>query len=483
MAVPLRAQSAGTVELGIFGKWTRFGDPLALDILHKLPSDNGFGGGVRGGIFFARHLEVEGDVSTTTVDAAGGGRVRYMPVHAGLTYNFPLGGSSHFLLGGRYVYNSYGEDAHFHDHGFGGVAGFRFGPVRIEGTADWMSSDDLSHGNYHNLGVDAGLSLLLGKHCNKAADGVTIAPSSATIERGERTTFTATALHCGKPREVVWTATGGTITATGEYTAGQTPGSYQVIATEVKEGAMASASVMIKAPPPPPPPPPPPITVTRIDLRPAHARLKVNESATFSVMGTMSDGSNRALNACPLTATGNPTRSGNSFSWGRYGAYTVTATCEGSTAESSVEVPLEIVIYGANFAFNKDQLTRAGLDSVRAATDSLKLYPEIKVRVAGFADLVGSDAYNCNLSWRRAQTVRRALNQFGIGDERISAVEGFGHAYPLPDDRVPQAWKDLNVQTHDKGKWWDRRVDITSATKDAGMMACAEPTGATNRKP
>jgi outer membrane protein OmpA-like peptidoglycan-associated protein len=142
--------------------------------------------------------------------------------------------------------------------------------------------------------------------------------------------------------------------------------------------------------------------------------------------------------------------------------------------QSTVEVPLEIVIYGTNFAFDRDQLTKAGMDSVRAAADSLKKHPEIKVRLAGFADFMGSDAYNCNLSWRRVHTVHKALNSFGIPDDRFSAIEGFGEAYPLPDDQVSQAWKDINTRTKDKGKWWDRRVDITSAEK-GGMMACAEP--------
>ena len=144
------------------------------------------------------------------------------------------------------------------------------------------------------------------------------------------------------------------------------------------------------------------------------------------------------------------------------------------TDTSTVEVPLEVVIYGANFAFNKDQLSRAGMDSVRAAADSLKKYPDIKVRLAGHADFVGTDAYNCNLSWRRVHTVHKALNSFGIPDDRFSAIEGFGEAYPVPDSQVPQEWKDINTRTRDKGKWWDRRVDITSADK-GGMNACSPP--------
>ena len=151
--------------------------------------------------------------------------------------------------------------------------------------------------------------------------------------------------------------------------------------------------------------------------------------------------------------------------------------------QATVEVPLVVVIYETNFGFNKDELTPAGLDSVRAAADSLKKYPEINIRLAGFADFVASEEYNCGLSIRRVNTVRKALNQFGIGDERFISLDGFGKAYPIPDDQVPQAWKDINTQTHDKGKWWDRRVDITSASKDAGMVACTAAPGPVKKEP
>ena len=482
-APPLIAQHPGTVELGLLGRWTKFGEPLETDLTNKLPAESGVGFGGRVGIFALKNLEAEADASWTKVDAAGGGRVRYEPFHAGLTYNFRLGEHTSFLLGGRWVRNTYSDNADFEDAGVGALAGFRFGPVRVDATLDWMSKNLPGHEQYHNLGVDAGLSLLLGHHCNKSGDGVTVTPGSTTLDRGERATFTAAAMRCGKTREVTWAATGGTITAAGEYTAGQTPGSYQVTATEPKSGLMGSAMVTIKEPPPPPPPPPPPVTLSRVDLRPDHARARVNEEVPFTVTGIMSDGSNKPLNDCTLAATGNAHQNGNTFSWGRYGNYTVTATCGGMTDESSVEVPLEVVIYGTNFAFNKDFLTAAGRDSVRAAADSLKNYPEIKVRLAGFADFVGTDAYNCGLSWRRARTVQRTLVEFGISEDRISVVEGFGEAYPLGDSQVSQAWRDINTRTHDKGKWWDRRVDITSASKDPGMTACTEPVATKGRRP
>jgi outer membrane protein OmpA-like peptidoglycan-associated protein len=468
---PMAAQSAGTIELGAFGRWTRFGESLALDVARKLPAEeHAFGGGLRLGVFVFRNFEIEADASYAKTDAAGGGKVRYVPIHAGLTYNIPLGGKSAFFLGARFVHNLYGEDADFNDSGIGGVGGFRFGPLRLAATYDRMNGELPGHDDYHNIGVEGGLSLLLGG-CNKSADGVTISPTSATLDRGEKANFTATATHCGKSRSVVWSATGGTITESGEYTAGDTPGTYQVTATEAKGELSSTATVTIKAPPPPPPP----VTLSKVDLTPDRAKVKLNESVLFAVNGTNSDGSNAVLTNCTLTATGTPTQSGNSFSWNHYGTYTVTATCGAMTDQSTVEVPLEVVIFGANFAFNSDKLSAAGRDSVRAAADSLKKYPEIKVRLGGHADFVGSDAYNCNLSWRRVHTVHRTLNSFGISDDRFSAIEGFGEAYPIPDDQVSQAWKDQNTRTHDKGKFWDRRVDITSAA-NMGMTGCADPT-------
>ncbi len=481
-AGPVAAQSAGTIELGIFARGTKFGESLKSDVINHLPVKSyTYGGGARAGIFLIRNLEAEADASWARVQAAGAigeAEVRYVPIHAGLAYNFPLGEHSAFILGGRFVYNIYGHSPEFKDGGVGAVGGFRFGPLRLAATFDEMPKKNSIHGAYHNLGAEVGLSLLLG-NCNKSGDGVTVSPSSATLDRGETRDFSATAVRCGKSRRVTWTATGGAIDASGKYTAGQTPGSYLVTATESGNGLTSTAAVTIKEPPPPPPPPPPPaprVTITRIDLTPKHSRVKMMEAVSFAVNGVNSDGTSRMINDCSLTATGNPTHNGNSFSWGRYGTYTVTANCEGMSDQATVEVPLELVIFGTNFAFNSDKLTAAGRDSVRVAADSLKKYPEIQIRLAGHADFVGSDSYNCSLSWRRVHAVHHTLNAFGIDDSRFSAIEGFGEAYPMPDGQVPQAWKDLNLRMHDKGKWWDRRVDITSASKDAGMTACTEPT-------
>ncbi len=77
------AQKGGAVEIGGFGRWTKFDSDLNFD--NKI----GFGG--RFGIFVASNLAIEGDASYTTTHSGDGQSIHYIPIHAGLTLNVPLG--------------------------------------------------------------------------------------------------------------------------------------------------------------------------------------------------------------------------------------------------------------------------------------------------------------------------------------------------------------------------------------------------------
>ncbi|MGH7549155.1 MAG: hypothetical protein ACREK3_00170, partial [Gemmatimonadota bacterium] len=88
---------------------------------------------------------------------------------------------------------------------------------------------------------------------------ITVNPGSVELEPGGAQLFTAQVRdQNGEPMDtaVTWEAEGGTITATGLYTAGNQPGSYQVSAQS--EDLSATASIVIDQPSPPPPPPSPP---------------------------------------------------------------------------------------------------------------------------------------------------------------------------------------------------------------------------------
>ncbi len=60
----------------------------------------------------------------------------------------------------------------------------------------------------------------------------------------------------------------------------------------------------------------------------------------------------------------------------------------------------------------------------------LNEHPDRRVQIEGFTDSVGGDAYNQDLSERRADAVKAALTMRGIDPSRI-ATEGYGKAYPV----------------------------------------------------
>ncbi len=74
---------------------------------------------------------------------------------------------------------------------------------------------------------------------------VTISPTSATLQPGKTQQFTATVTGSSNTA-VTWTATGGTISSSGLYTAGQSTGNFAVTATSVADTSKsATASVRI----------------------------------------------------------------------------------------------------------------------------------------------------------------------------------------------------------------------------------------------
>jgi len=83
---------------------------------------------------------------------------------------------------------------------------------------------------------------------------VSINPTSASLQTGSPQQFSATVTGSSNTG-VTWTATGGTISAGGLYTAGNSAGSYSVTATSVADTSKyATAPVTISTTPPPPPP-------------------------------------------------------------------------------------------------------------------------------------------------------------------------------------------------------------------------------------
>jgi len=99
------------------------------------------------------------------------------------------------------------------------------------------------------------------------------------------------------------------------------------------------------------------------------------------------------------------------------------------------------------FAYDKADLRPGAQQKLYQLVNTLKEHPDRNVLVEGHTDSRGSEAYNEDLSMRRAQAVQDFLLRNGIGPDRI-VTRGYGEAYPV-------ASNDTNA-----GRLQNRRVEI-----------------------
>ena len=101
------------------------------------------------------------------------------------------------------------------------------------------------------------------------------------------------------------------------------------------------------------------------------------------------------------------------------------------------------------FDFDKSILTEADLKELQKAVAFVKKYPGAKIRLDGYTDSIGTDAYNIKLSERRATAVKDYLiKEAGVSSSKITAV-GHGEADPVADNKTAE------------GRAKNRRVEIS----------------------
>ena len=83
----------------------------------------------------------------------------------------------------------------------------------------------------------------------------------------------------------------------------------------------------------------------------------------------------------------------------------------------------------------------------------LTQHPDRRAEIDGFTDSVGSDAYNEELSQRRANAVKAALVTRGVDPTRIN-TQGYGKAYPVASN------------TDSGGRQLNRRVEVVIGGTD-----------------
>jgi len=105
---------------------------------------------------------------------------------------------------------------------------------------------------------------------------------------------------------------------------------------------------------------------------------------------------------------------------------------------------------GTNFDFDKATLRPEASDKLDHAASVMAEHSGIRVNVEGHTDSVGSDAYNQQLSERRAQTVVDYLTGKGVDSSRLSP-SGYGESRPAATNDTAE------------GRAKNRRVDLIVA--------------------
>jgi len=94
----------------------------------------------------------------------------------------------------------------------------------------------------------------------------------------------------------------------------------------------------------------------------------------------------------------------------------------------------EILLQGVKFETNSAELLPESTPVLDRAIATLKRYPELNVEVAGHTDSRGSDAYNMDLSARRAETVLKYLKDGGVSNALTS--RGYGERQPIASNNT-----------------------------------------------
>ncbi len=161
-------------------------------------------------------------------------------------------------------------------------------------------------------------------------------------------------------------------------------------------------------------------------------RYKINAFMLISVtLASACAPVNRAMTAMNITA-------GREVDEGNFGDPTYNNMVAQSAYRDQNGLLLDL-----SHKFEKDVPTMIHFDFGSARLDAtsrailskqaawIRQFPEIKFRVYGHTDLVGTAAYNKRLGMRRAQRVVSYLVAHGISRHRLEAVVSYGETQPL----------------------------------------------------
>ncbi|HWH03321.1 MAG TPA: Ig-like domain-containing protein [Gemmatimonadales bacterium] len=265
---------------------------------------------------------IPADTASISVTLAPVASVTVTPVHPSITAGTTVSlsattkDSSANVLTGRVVTWSSGTPGVGTVDGSGVVTGVSAGITVITATSEGVQGKD-------TVTVTPASATLV---------RINLTPDSAAVDTGHTVQFTVTGKFSDSSTAAVpatYSATGGSVNASGLYTGPATAGSYKVIATAVANTALKDTSKVTVTLP----------TLVRVILTPDSAQVDTGHTQQFTATGKFSDSSSAALAGVTFSATGGTVSGGGLFTAG-----TATGTFQVIASKSALADTSKVVV-------------------------------------------------------------------------------------------------------------------------------------------
>jgi peptidoglycan-associated lipoprotein len=206
-----------------------------------------------------------------------------------------------------------------------------------------------------------------------------------------------------------------------------------------------------KVAPPPPPPPPPPAAAPTASLTANPNTIEAGQSTTLTWQTTnASDVSIDGIGAVQPNGS-------QSVTPGDSTTYHLTAKGAGGSQEATARVTVtkaapppppsatEEELFSQSvkdifFDYDKSDVRGDQQSALQGDSDFLKQHPNIRFTVEGHCDERGSTEYNLALGDSRANAVRNALVQGGVGADHVKTIS-YGKEKPFCTESNEQCWQ------------------------------------------
>ncbi|MGH7498275.1 MAG: Ig-like domain-containing protein, partial [Gemmatimonadales bacterium] len=221
---------------------------------------------------------------------------------------------------------------------------------------------------------------------------VVLTPNSSALKTGATLSFTATGQADDGSSIAIsaaYSATGGSITSAGKYTAPSTAGVYDVIATDPASGHADTATVAVTADAP---------VVAQVVLAPAAASLGAGGTKQFNATGKLTTGASVSI-APRFSATGGTISSSGMYSAGKSaGSFRVVATDTATGKADTASVTVTSVVGSISVSPSSASLTTG----------------QTKQLGATVLDAAGAVLSGQTIAWSSANTAAATVSSSGL---------------------------------------------------------------------